>query len=202
MDKIAVIFIISQMAKEQYPKFDYIDLKNKKVVIGKIKKDIDMSNLNSRLQAEEKNKKSKALDKDLRIIHAKKMQEVKDFISETSLDANKKEEYQTKRLLAEEAVANDDYSVFETDALLLSSLLNTPFTAEQYAMSILSKANAWIPKNNLAIIRMGTVRTYISALIVSKQFTKAKEILEKVSSADAETIVMATEAELLALLGL
>ena len=143
---------------------------------------------------------SKELQANLAQVYAQKKQECLDFISEVSYTKEIDDEYQTKLKLAQEALASNDFTAFTIDAKALSVLKGSTITPKQYAQLIASKGTAMIPTKDTAVLRMGTVRTVIGGLIKAGALDKAKEILGKVEKVDAQTIVTASEAQILGLL--
>jgi len=140
------------------------------------------------------------LKNDLAKLYADKKQECLNYIADVSYTSEIDDEYKTKLKLATEALANNDFSMFEIDVKALSALKGSTVTAKQYAQLIVSKGSAMLPTKDTAVLRMGTVRTIIGALITAGAFDKAKTTIEKVKSVSAETIVGASEAQILGLL--
>ena len=133
-------------------------------------------------------------------LYRDKRKECLDYIADIRFTPEIDDEYNTKYKLALEAKNTGDYSAFSTDAKALSALTGTPTTPEDYCNLIISKGSAMRLTKDNVILRMGTVRVIIKALILTGSFDNARTIIQDIENMSPEMIMGATEDQILGIL--
>jgi len=126
----------------------------------------------------------------LKEVHQDKVKSVLNYISNTDLYDEKRQEYAIKKEEAEKALTTGDYSFFDLSAQLKN------ITSKQYAEMVIDKANQMLDAEKEAVRRIGDIRSVIDDLIDDGKFFQAEKMLEYIKEMDPETIMYATPEQL------
>ena len=130
------------------------------------------------------------LEAQLKEVHRNKTREVVNYISNTDLYTEKREEYLIKSQEAEKALLSGDFSFFD-----LSAQLNG-VTAKQYAELVIEKSKQMLDEEKEAIRRIGDIRSFIADLIDTKKFFQAQKMLNYIKEVKPQIIIEASNAQL------